>query len=157
MVDPLIDELVESIVEVEEQMVAPTMDMEEDLAVLLGEDDDSGYDDSKGPKDDEEVWKVNKEWLMAPVTPPLMLIIPPSSTYKVGGSSTAAAKGQSLTLLAPGVHVPPSVIEGLCTRMSDLEYGHELLVKNVITMSDAEVADSIVIREIGLGVSTMED
>ncbi|GKG30889.1 hypothetical protein Tco_0423377, partial [Tanacetum coccineum] len=108
--------------------------MEEDLAVLFGDDDDSSDDDSKGPEDDEEVWEE-------------------------GGSSTAAAEGHSLALLALGVPVPPSVIEDLCTCMGNLEYGHGLLVKKVIMVSDVEVADSIVIggRGIGPRVSTMED
>ncbi|GKA18565.1 hypothetical protein Tco_0698480 [Tanacetum coccineum] len=144
MINPVIDELAEPIVEVEEQMVAPVMDMEEDLAMLFGDDDfsDDGLDDDE---DDEEVWKMDEEWLMAPVTPPPMPVMPPLSTYKVGGSSTATVEGHSLTLLAPGVLVPPSVIKDLCTRMGNLEYGHGLLVKKVITVSDAEVADSIVI------------
>ncbi|GKB03480.1 hypothetical protein Tco_0831623 [Tanacetum coccineum] len=86
-----------------------------------------------------------------------MPVMPSPSTYEVGGPSTAAAEGHSLTLLAPGVPVPPSVIEDLCTRMGNLEYGHGLLVKKVITVSEAEVADSIAIREIGPRVSTMED
>ncbi|GJX64499.1 hypothetical protein Tco_0298842 [Tanacetum coccineum] len=93
MVDLVIDELAELIVEVEEQMVAPARDVEEHLAVLFVDDDDSGDDDSEGLEDDEEVW----------------------------------------------------------------EYGHGLLVKKVITVSDAEVADSIVIGEIGPRVSTVED
>ncbi|GKE81088.1 hypothetical protein Tco_1551088, partial [Tanacetum coccineum] len=62
----------------------------------------------------------------------------------------------SLTLLAPGVPVPPPVIEDLCTRMGNLEHGHGLIVKKVITVSNAKVADSIVIGEIGPRVSTME-
>ncbi|GJT03032.1 hypothetical protein Tco_0824201 [Tanacetum coccineum] len=128
---------------------------EEDLTMLFGDDDfnDDGLDDDK---DDEEVWEMDEEWLMAPVTPPLMPVMPPPSTYKVGGSSTAAAEGHSLTLLAPGVPVPLSVIEDLCTRMGNLEYGHRQLVKKAITVSDAEVADSIAIREIGPRVSTVE-
>ncbi|GJW19319.1 hypothetical protein Tco_0026755 [Tanacetum coccineum] len=93
------------------------IDMEADLAMRLCDDGDSGDDDSKGPEGDEEVWEVNEEWLMAPVTPPPMPVMPPPSTYEVGGSSTAAAEGHSLTLLAPGVPVPPSVIKDLCTRM----------------------------------------
>ncbi|GJS30586.1 hypothetical protein Tco_0491206 [Tanacetum coccineum] len=131
MVDPVIDELAEPIVEVEEQMVAPTKDMVEDLEVLFGDDDDSSDDDSEGPEDDEEVWEE-------------------------GGPSTAAAEGHSLTLLAPGVPMPPSVIEDLCTRIGNLEHGHGLLVKKVITVSDAEVADRISIRDIGPRVSTVE-
>ncbi|GJX90667.1 hypothetical protein Tco_0343993 [Tanacetum coccineum] len=155
MVDPVVDEIVESIVRVEEQMVALVMDMEGDLAVLFGDDDfsDDGLDDDE---DDEEVWEVNEEWLMAPITPPMMPVMPPPSTYKVGGPSTAVAEGHSLTLLAPGVHVPPSVIEDLCTRMGNLKYGHGQLVKKVITVSDAEVADGIAIGEIGPRVSAVE-
>ncbi|GKA41382.1 hypothetical protein Tco_0733975 [Tanacetum coccineum] len=121
MVDPVIDELAKPIVEVEEQMVAPAMDMEEDLAMLFGVEDDSSDDDFEGPEGDEEVWEVNEEWLMEPVTPPPMPVMPPPSTYKVGGSSTAAAEGHSFTLLAPGVHVPLLVIEDLCTRMDSSE------------------------------------
>ncbi|GJZ40872.1 hypothetical protein Tco_0587758 [Tanacetum coccineum] len=132
------------------------MDMKEDLAMLFGDDDfsDDGLDDDE---DDKEVWEMDEEWLMAPVTPPLMPVMPPPIPYEVGGSSTAAAEGHSLTLLAPGVLVPPLVIEDLCTRMGNLEYGHGLLVKKVITVSDAEVADSIAIGEIGPTVSTVED
>nr|GFA61337.1 hypothetical protein [Tanacetum cinerariifolium] len=132
------------------------MDMEEDLAMLFGVEDDFNDDDFKGPKGDEEVWKMEEEWLMAPVTPPSMLIMPSPITYKVGGSSTAAAEGHSLTLLAPEVLMPPSVIKDLCTRMGNLEYGRGLLVKKVMTMSDAEVADSIAIGEIRSRVYTGE-
>ncbi|GKE70132.1 hypothetical protein Tco_1528204, partial [Tanacetum coccineum] len=70
--------------------------------------------------------------------------------------STAIAEGHSLTLLAPGVLVPLSVIEDLCTRISNLEYGHGQLVKKAIQVSDAEVADGIAIREIGPRVSAVE-
>nr|GEV76463.1 hypothetical protein [Tanacetum cinerariifolium] len=119
MVDPMIDELVEPIVEVKEQMVTPAMHMDGDLAMLF--------------------------------------VKPPPSTYEVGGSSTAAAEGPSLTLLATVVFVPPFVIEDLCTRMGNLEYGHRLLVKKVITVSNAEVADSIAIGEVGPKVSTVKD
>ncbi|GKE90046.1 hypothetical protein Tco_1567521 [Tanacetum coccineum] len=118
MVDPMIDKIAEPIVEVEEQMVTLVVDMDEDLAVLFGDDDDSGDDDSEGPEDDEEVWEVNEEWLMAPVTPPPMPVMPPPSTY---------------------------------------EYGHGLLVKKVITVSDDEVADGIATGEIGHRVSIVED
>ncbi|GKD95985.1 hypothetical protein Tco_1379882 [Tanacetum coccineum] len=156
LVDPVIDELAELIVEVEEQMVAPVMDMEEDLAMMFGVEGDSSDDDFEGPEGDEEVWEMDEEWLMAPVTPPLMPVMPLPSTYEVGGSSTAADVGHSLTLLAPKVYVPSSVIKDLCTRMGNLEYGHGLLVKKVITVSDAEVADSIDIGEIGPRVSIVE-
>ncbi|GJZ81726.1 hypothetical protein Tco_0646720 [Tanacetum coccineum] len=141
--------------EVEEQMVAPVMDMEEDLAMLFGDDyfSNDGLDDDE---DDDDVWDVNDEWLMAPVTPPPVPVVPLSSTYEVGGSSTAAAEGHSLTLLAPGVYVLSSVIEDLCTRMDNLEHGHGALVKKMMTVSDAEVADSIAIGEIRLRVYAVE-
>ncbi|GJZ76451.1 hypothetical protein Tco_0641123 [Tanacetum coccineum] len=155
LVDPVIDELAEPIIEVEEQMVAPVMDMEEDLAMLFGDEyfSDDGLDDDE---DDDDVWEVNDEWLMAPVTPPSVLVVPLPSTYEVGGSSTAAAEGHSLTLLAPGVHVPPSVIEDLCTRMDNLEHRHRALVKKMMTVSDAEVADNIATGEIRPRVYAVE-
>nr|GEX40323.1 hypothetical protein [Tanacetum cinerariifolium] len=78
-------------------------------------------------QDDEEVWKINEEWLMALVTPPSMPVVPPPSTYEVGGPSTAIAEGQSFTFPAPGFPV-----------------------------SDAEVANGIAIGEIGPTVSPVE-
>ncbi|GKE57783.1 hypothetical protein Tco_1496968 [Tanacetum coccineum] len=148
LVDSVIDELAEPIVKVEEQLVTLVMDME-DLhtrmgnLVQFGNEDDSSDDDSKGPEGDEEVWEADKEWLMAPVTPPLMSVMPPSSTYKVGGSSTAAAEGHSLTLLAPRVHVPPSMIEDLHTRMDNLVYGHGLLVNKMITVMASQMVQVV--------------
>nr|GEW95489.1 hypothetical protein [Tanacetum cinerariifolium] len=155
MVDPVIDEIAKPIVEVEEQMVTPVMDVKEGLAVLFGDDDDSGDDDSEAPEGDEEVWEMNEEWLMAPVTPPLMPVIPPPSTYEVGAPSTAA-EGQSFTLPAHEFPVPPSMIEDLCTRIGNLEYGHEQLAKKVIKVSDAEVADDIANGEISRRESDIE-
>ncbi|GKE02152.1 hypothetical protein Tco_1390135 [Tanacetum coccineum] len=101
LVDPVIDELAESIIEIEEQMVALVVDMEGDLAMLFG-DNDFSDDDSEGFEDDEEVWEVNEEWLMAPVTPPPMPVMPLSSTYEVGGPFTAVVEGLSFALPAPG-------------------------------------------------------
>ncbi|GJT65331.1 hypothetical protein Tco_1016811 [Tanacetum coccineum] len=113
----------------EEQVIARVIDMEEDIAMLFG-DGNFSDDDSEGFEDEEEVWEVNEEWLMAPVTLPPMPFLPPPSTYEVGGPSTAAAEGQSFTLPAPGFPVPPR--------------------------SDAEVADGITIGEIGPRVSAVE-
>nr|GFA15467.1 hypothetical protein [Tanacetum cinerariifolium]GFA15484.1 hypothetical protein [Tanacetum cinerariifolium] len=120
MVGPLVDEIVELIVEMEELVVALVIDIEEDMAMLFG-DGDFSDDDSEGFEDEEGVWQVNKEWLMAPITPSLMSVVPPPSTYKVRSPFTAAAEGQSFPLPAPGLHVPPSVIEDLTTRMGNLE------------------------------------
>nr|GEX79592.1 hypothetical protein [Tanacetum cinerariifolium] len=111
MVDPVIDEIAEPIVKVEEQMVSPTRDVNGELSMLFGDDNDSGDDDSEGPEDDEEV----------------------------GGPSTAAAEVHSLTLLAPRVLVPPSMIKDLSTRMGNLEYGHGLLVKKMQVMASQMV------------------
>ncbi|GJU69233.1 hypothetical protein Tco_1255492 [Tanacetum coccineum] len=129
MVGPIVDEIAEPIVKAEEQVIAPVVDMDEDIAMLFG-DDEFADDDSEG-FDEEEVWKVNEEWLMAPVTPPLMPAVPPPSVYEVGGPSTAAAEGQSLPFPAPRLPVPPSV-------------------------SDTEVAAGVTIREIGLRVFAIE-
>ncbi|GJU75715.1 hypothetical protein Tco_1272785 [Tanacetum coccineum] len=82
--------------------------------------------------------------------------MPSPSTYEVGGPSTAVAEGHYLILLAPGVPVPSLVIEDLCSCMGNLEYGHRLLVKKLITVSDAEVADGLAIREIHLRVYAVE-
>ncbi|GJW39646.1 hypothetical protein Tco_0065491 [Tanacetum coccineum] len=119
-VGPLVDEIAEPIVEAEEQVISLVVDMDEDIAMLFGDDDSKGFDE-------EEVWEVNEEWLMAPATPPLMPAVPPPSVYEVGGPSTAAAEGQSIPLPASGLPV-----------------------------SDAEVADGITIGEIGPRISAVE-
>nr|GEU98729.1 hypothetical protein [Tanacetum cinerariifolium] len=131
MVGSLVDEIAESIVEGDEQVIALVIDMEEDITMLFS-DGDFSDDDSKGFEDEEEVWEVNQEWLMALVTPPPMLVVPPPSTYEVGCPSTAVAEGQSFTFPALGFPVPPSVIEDLSTRTSNLKYGHVQLVKKVV-------------------------
>ncbi|GJY78035.1 hypothetical protein Tco_0483836 [Tanacetum coccineum] len=122
MVGPVVEEIAELIVEMEEQVIALVIDMEEDLAMLFGDDNSEGF------KDEEEV----------------------------GGPSTAAAEGQSFTLPTPGFPVPPSMIEDLSIRMGNLEYGDGQIVKKVIQVSDAEVADGITIGEIGPRVLAVE-
>nr|GEX80034.1 hypothetical protein [Tanacetum cinerariifolium] len=207
MVGSLVDEIAKPIVEADEQVITPVIDMEEDIpcysvmAILvmttlrvlrmrrmsesiMGEplspdrvfdfsmDEPKphpaydffapgplpGYavDEIAEPIVEAEEQEVNKEWLMALVTPPLMPVVPSPSTYEVGGLSIAATKGQSFPLLAHGLHVPPSRIKDLITRMGNLEYEHGQIVKKVIQVSDAEVADGITIREISLRVSTIE-
>ncbi|GKG02183.1 hypothetical protein Tco_0306888, partial [Tanacetum coccineum] len=76
VVDPVIDDMME-----------PMENPNEDVDMLM--DDDDGDDDDEG-EDDEDGWEVNEEWLMAPITPPPMLIVPLPSTFEVGGPSTAA-------------------------------------------------------------------
>ncbi|GKD71348.1 hypothetical protein Tco_1325438 [Tanacetum coccineum] len=150
----IVDEIAELIVEAKEQMIAPVVDMDEYIAMLFG-DDDFKDDESEG-FDEEGVWEVNKEWLMAPVTPPPMPAVPSPSVYVVGGPSTAAAEGQSFPFPAPGLPIPSSVIEDLSTRLGNLEYRHGQLVKKVIQVSDAEVAAVISIGEIGPRVFAIE-
>ncbi|GJZ10975.1 putative reverse transcriptase domain-containing protein [Tanacetum coccineum] len=84
-------------------MDAPLIDVEEDLAALF--DDDDFEDDASDGFGEKEVWEVNEDWLMAPITPPPMLVVPPPSVYEVGGPSTAVAEGPSFPHPAPGVHV----------------------------------------------------
>nr|GEW41922.1 hypothetical protein [Tanacetum cinerariifolium] len=59
--------------------------------------------------DEEEAWEVNGEWLMAPITPPMVPTGQPSSFYDVEGPSTAVVEGPSFLHLAPGLFVPPFV------------------------------------------------
>nr|GFA35727.1 hypothetical protein [Tanacetum cinerariifolium] len=79
---------------------------------------------------DEDVWEDDGEWLMAIVTPPraTMTVL---STYKVGGPSTAAVEGPSSPFPAPGLPVPPTVIEDLSTRLGNLEYRHGVLMRKI--------------------------
>nr|GEX40998.1 hypothetical protein [Tanacetum cinerariifolium] len=120
MAVPAIEEVAEPVAEAEEeQMAAPVIDMEEDLAVLFGEDDDfedgDFSDDDYEGVEEEKVWKVNEEWMMAPVTPPSVPAVQPSSVYEVG------------------------VIEDLSTRLGNLEYGYGQLVKKVIQVMASQM------------------
>nr|GFA15536.1 hypothetical protein [Tanacetum cinerariifolium] len=103
---------------------------------------------------DDDDWDDDVEWLMDPVTPPRATMTV-SSTYEVGGPSTAAVEGPSSPLPVPGLLVPPTVIENLSTRLGNLEYRHGVLVKKMEEVSDAEVADSITIGEIYPKVATV--
>ncbi|GKD08956.1 hypothetical protein Tco_1188641 [Tanacetum coccineum] len=70
-----------------------------------------------------------------------MPVMPPPSTYEVGGPSIAAAEGQSFTLPAPGFPVPSLVIKDLSTRMGNLEYGYGQLLKKVIQIGAGRYPD----------------
>nr|GEW68679.1 hypothetical protein [Tanacetum cinerariifolium] len=86
---------------VDEQMVVPTIEeVAEPVAEVEEEQDDEFEDDDSKGFDEEEAWEVNKEWLMAPVTPP----------------SVPAGK-------------PPSVYEDLSTRLGNVEYERGELVQ----------------------------
>ncbi|GKA26030.1 hypothetical protein Tco_0712139 [Tanacetum coccineum] len=140
IVVPAIEEVAEPIAETEEeQVIAPVVDMEEDLAALFGDDDFE--DDASGGFDEEEVWEVNEEWLMAPTTPPLMLAVPPPSVYEVGGPSTTAAKGLSFPHSASRLHVPPSAIEDLSTRLGSRVFAIEGQGQQTAAQRDKTIAE----------------
>nr|GFA27555.1 hypothetical protein [Tanacetum cinerariifolium]GFA28096.1 hypothetical protein [Tanacetum cinerariifolium] len=142
MVGPIANEIAEPVDEAGEQVVASVVGMDEDIAMVFGdddsEDDDFSDDDSEGVEK-EEVWEVNEEWLMAPVTLPLVPAVQPSSVYEVRGPSTMASEGPSFPLLAPRLHVRLSMIEDLSTRVGNLEYRHGQLVKKVQVMASQMV------------------
>nr|GEY67061.1 hypothetical protein [Tanacetum cinerariifolium] len=102
----------------------------------------------------DDDWNDEVEWLMAPVTPSRATMTV-SSTYEIGGPSTAVVEGPSSPLPAPRLLVPPTVIENLSTRLGNLEYRHRVLVRKMEEVSDAEVADSIAIGEIHHRVATV--
>ncbi|GJT07548.1 hypothetical protein Tco_0842010 [Tanacetum coccineum] len=126
----------------DEPMENPGFDDKEELNEFMDDDQDVG---------DEEI----EEWLMAPMTTPRATVTVPS-TYEVGGPSTASPVGHPLTTMASRVATKPQVIDDLCVRMSNLEYRHEELVKKMVIVSDAKVADSITIGEIHPRVTTLE-
>nr|GEU77953.1 hypothetical protein [Tanacetum cinerariifolium] len=103
---------------------------------------------------DDDDWDDEVEWLMAPVTPPRATMTV-SSTYEVGGPSTAAIEGPSFPLPAPELLVPPTVIEDLGTRLGNLEYRHGVLTRKIEEVSNAEVVDSIAIGEIHPRLATV--
>nr|GEX51619.1 hypothetical protein [Tanacetum cinerariifolium] len=79
---------------------------------------------------DDDDWDDDAEWLMAPVTPPRATMTV-SRAYEVGGPSTAVVEGPSSPLPAPGLPVPPTVIEDLSTRLGNLEYRHGVLMRKM--------------------------
>nr|GEX28602.1 hypothetical protein [Tanacetum cinerariifolium] len=106
--------------------------------------------------DDEDVLDEDEEWLMAPVTPPRATVTV-SSTYEVRGPSTDTSVAYTLSTMASGVATQPQMIDDLYVRMSNLEYRYEELVKNMVKVSDAKVADSITVGEIHPRVATVEE
>nr|GEV02343.1 hypothetical protein [Tanacetum cinerariifolium] len=93
------------------------------------------------------------QWIVTPPRATVTVL----STYEVGGPSTAAIKGPSFPLPAPGLPVPPTVIEDLGTRLGNLEYRHGVLLRKMEEVSDDEVADSIAIEEIHPRVATVRE
>nr|GEV64686.1 hypothetical protein [Tanacetum cinerariifolium] len=100
--------------EMDKPMENPWFDEEEELNEFMD--------------DDEDVLDEDEEWLMAPVMPPRATVTV-SSTYEVGGPSTAMSVRYTLTTMASGVATQPQMIDDLCVRMSNLEYMHGELVQ----------------------------
>nr|GEX65531.1 ATP-dependent Clp protease ATP-binding subunit ClpA homolog CD4B, chloroplastic-like [Tanacetum cinerariifolium] len=105
---------------------------------------------------DDNDWDDEVEWLMAPVTPPRATMTV-SSTYEIGGPSTAVVERPSSPLPAPGLPVPPTVIEDLGSRLGNLEYRHGVLTRKMEEVSDTKVADDIAIGEIHPRVATIRE
>ncbi|GJT84819.1 hypothetical protein Tco_1066536 [Tanacetum coccineum] len=74
---------------------------------------------------------------MAPVTPPPMLFMPPTSTYGVGGPSTAAAEGHSHALRTPRFPKCSKVAMLRCDGITIGEIG--LKVSAVKGQKDAQI------------------
>ncbi|GJZ27597.1 hypothetical protein Tco_0572244 [Tanacetum coccineum] len=147
VVDPVIDDMME-----------PMENPNGDVDKLMDDDDED--DDDEG-EDDEDGWEVNEEWLMAHVTPPLMLVVPPSSTFEVGGPSTAASGppfpvGRPFSEVVSSVAVHHEEIGGLCVRIENLEHAHGVLVRKIGDMSDTQLDDGIAIGEVQPRVTTLE-
>nr|GEV13210.1 hypothetical protein [Tanacetum cinerariifolium] len=126
MVGPIVDEIAEPVDEAKEQVIAPVVGMDEDISMLFGDDD---FEDDDFSDDDSE---------------------------GVEGPSTAAVEGPSFPLPAPGLPIPPSVIEDLSTHLGNLEYEQGQLVRKVIHVSDIEVAAGVSIEEIDPRVFAIE-
>nr|GEZ32115.1 hypothetical protein [Tanacetum cinerariifolium] len=75
-----------------------------------------------------------------------------SSTYEVRGPSTAAVEGPSAPLPAPGLPVPPTVIEDLSTRLGNLEYRHGVLMRK---MEEVQVMESQAVQMVS-GIKEIE-
>ncbi|GJR26790.1 hypothetical protein Tco_1103022 [Tanacetum coccineum] len=165
MVVPAIEEVAEPAVEAKEeqvitpavdmdegQMDVPVIDMEEDLDALFGDDDFK--DDASDRFGKEEVWEVNKDWLMDPTTPPPMLVVPPPSVI---GCRSIYLRFQRTVLIpstpALGLPVPPFVIEDLSIRLGNLEYGHGQLVKKVIQVMASQMIHAVdIVEQVGAQV-----
>ncbi|GJZ97440.1 hypothetical protein Tco_0669893 [Tanacetum coccineum] len=116
--EPVVEEEGEQVIAlvvdvVEGPMDAPMMDMEEDLAVLFGDDDFE--DDALDGFGEEEVWEVNEDWLMAPTTPPPVLAVPPPSVYE--GSDMEIAAGVIIGEICPRVLAVEGQMQVMASQM----------------------------------------
>ncbi|GJV40504.1 putative reverse transcriptase domain-containing protein [Tanacetum coccineum] len=128
----------------EEQVVTPVVDTDEDIAMLFG-DDDFEDDDSEG-LDEEEVWEVKEEWLMAPVTPPPMPVEQVGAQVEQG-QQTATQRDevivgltQQVQTLQAAVQQRDSQIQQLQTTISEMSSRESTLMQCILRM-DRRLAD----------------
>nr|GEZ68005.1 hypothetical protein [Tanacetum cinerariifolium] len=101
---------------------------------------------------DDDDWDVKVEWLMAPVTPSRATMTV-SSTYEVGGPSTAAIERPSFPLPAPGLPVPPTVIEDLESRLDTYPSGQmTVLGQDMIARLSEQLRTRVAEMESHMGI-----
>nr|GEV07596.1 hypothetical protein [Tanacetum cinerariifolium] len=100
------------------EVAEPVAEAKEEHVITL--DDDFEDDDSKG-FDEEEAWEVNKEWLMAPVMPPLVPAMQPLSVYEVGGQQTATQRDETIAELTQQVQALQIDVQQRDTQIQQLQ------------------------------------
>ncbi|GJV63813.1 hypothetical protein Tco_1474641 [Tanacetum coccineum] len=91
---------------------------------------DPGFDEEVMDDDDDDGWHEDDEWLMALVMPPRATVTV-SSTYEVGGPSTATPMGHPLAIMAPGfaigeIHPRVTTVEEQVQTLQTALHGAEL-------------------------------
>ncbi|GKA34788.1 hypothetical protein Tco_0721217 [Tanacetum coccineum] len=119
----------------QEQVIAPVVDMDEDVAMLFG-DDDFEDDDSEG-FNEEEVWEVNEEWLMAPVTPLSLVkkVIEVSDAEVVAGISIGEIDPRVFAVdghVQAAVQQRDSQIQQLQTTVSEMSSRESTLMQCIL-------------------------
>ncbi|GJZ58162.1 hypothetical protein Tco_0613656 [Tanacetum coccineum] len=138
----------------EGKMDAPMMDMEEDLAVLFGDDDFE--DDASDGFSEEEAWEVNEDWLMAPTTPPPVLVVLSPSVYEVGGPSTTVAEGMSFPQGSDAEIAAGAIIGEIGLRVLAVEGKMQVMASQMIQAVDR--AEQVGVHvELGQQTSTQRD
>ncbi|GKA73832.1 hypothetical protein Tco_0780134 [Tanacetum coccineum] len=164
---PSVKEVVELVVETEEeQVIAPVVDavegkmdalmmeIEEDLAVLFGDDDFE--DEASDGFGEEEVWEVNKVWLMAPTTLPPVLAVPPPSVYEVGGPYTVVAEGPSFPQGSDAEIAAGVIIGEIGPRVLAVEGKIQVMASQMIQVVDRVEYVGVQV-ELGQQTSTQRD
>nr|GEW09588.1 hypothetical protein [Tanacetum cinerariifolium] len=106
------DEIAKPIDKADDQVVALVVGMDEDIAMLFGddvfEDEDFRDDDSEEVEEEEaEASEVNEEWLMSPITPPSMPVV----------SDAEVAAGVSIREIGPRVFAIEGHVQVIASQM----------------------------------------